>query len=101
MFRRFITGVFMLVLSGCTTLADEAAPALPVLPKASIAIIGGTYMNDEIKTEDSLAQEAEVEQVEKMKPLIVVNFKVYSESTGKNAVSLILLFCLYYPEQRA
>lgn len=54
MFRRFITGAFMLALSGCTTLAEEAAPVLTVVPNASIAIIGGTYMNDEMLFREGL-----------------------------------------------
>lgn len=54
MFRRFITGAFMLALSGCASLAEEAVPTASAVPKASIAIIGGTYMNDEMLFREGL-----------------------------------------------
>ncbi|MFN3911528.1 hypothetical protein [Hyphomonas sp.] len=46
MIRQFIAGAVLLGLAGCTSLAEVAAPAAPDVPKATIAIIGGTYMND-------------------------------------------------------
>jgi len=56
-------------------------------------------MNDEIKTEDSLAQEAEVEQVEKMKEMHLAEAEISSVDLERNKktdiyIEFVLLFIL-------